>query len=88
MNIWDWRNRQLPPIHTLPADEKMANSVAVAFSRDGRRLATGSWSGGVTIWDAETGEPSAPFPDITIPSARWRSARTADAWSRPASTGT
>ena len=56
VNIWDWRNRQLPPIHTLPGDEKMANSVAVAFSRDGRRLASGSWSGGVTIWDAETGE--------------------------------
>jgi WD40 repeat protein len=56
VNLWDWRNRQLPPIHTLPADEKMANSVAVAFSRDGRRLASGSWSGGVRIWDAETGE--------------------------------
>src|SRR5207237_9491092 len=28
--------------------------VSVAFSRDGRRLASGSWRGSVQLWDAET----------------------------------
>ena len=88
VNVWDWRNRQLPPIHTLPGDEKMANSVTVAFSRDGRRLASGGWSGGVRIWDAETGERLRTLSGHHHPVRRWRSARTADAWSRPASTGT
>jgi WD40 repeat protein len=55
VNIWDWRNRQLPPIHTLPVGEKTAISTAVAFSRDGRRLASASFSGTVMIWDVETG---------------------------------
>ena len=49
----------------------------MAFSPDGRRLASGSWSGDVMIWDAETGELLHTLPNITIPSARWRSARTA-----------
>ena len=60
----------------------------MAFSRDGRRLASGSWSGEVMIWDAETGERLRhPLRTSRTPSARWRSARTAGAWSRPASTG-
>ena len=36
----------------------------MAFSRDGRRLATGSWRGSVKLWDAEAGgEPLRTFPE-------------------------
>ena len=36
----------------------------MAFSRDGRRLASGSWGGSVQLWDAEAGgEPLCTFPE-------------------------
>jgi WD40 repeat protein len=52
VRVWDWKDRQL--LHTLPGPEY--HSIPVAFSRDGRRLATGgTWQQGLSLWDAETG---------------------------------
>src|SRR5262249_2458571 len=48
VTIWDWRNDR--PVHALPGHEP--HRISVAFSRDGRRLATGDWQGGVRLWDA------------------------------------
>jgi WD40 repeat protein/serine/threonine protein kinase len=33
-----------------------ANAQSLAFSSDGRRIAATGWSGGVTVWDAASGE--------------------------------
>jgi WD40 repeat protein/tRNA A-37 threonylcarbamoyl transferase component Bud32 len=52
VQVWDWRNCQL--LLTLPGHAQ--RPISVAFSRDGRRLASGNWSGEIMIWDAETGE--------------------------------
>jgi WD40 repeat protein len=52
VRVWDWKTDQL--LHTVPGPEY--HSIPVAFSRDGRRLATGgAWEQGVTLWDAESG---------------------------------
>jgi WD40 repeat protein len=56
VRVWDWENRQL--LHSFPGHEH--HSISVAFSRDGRRLATGSWREGPRLWDLTTegtGEP-------------------------------
>jgi WD40 repeat protein len=51
VNIWDWRNRK--SLNVLPGHDE--RTISVAFSPDGRLLASGSWRGDVMIWDAETG---------------------------------
>ena len=57
--VWDWRSRQ--PLHTFDGHQKRA--ISVAFSRDGRRLASGSGQGSVKLWDPEAGgEPLRSFP--------------------------
>jgi WD40 repeat protein len=50
--VWDWRNHRR--LHVLPGHLNMR--ITIAFSPDGRRLASGSFSGDIMIWDAETGE--------------------------------
>jgi len=80
VKVWDWKDGQVR--HTLPRHE--FHSMPVAFSRDGGRLATGGWPEGVKLWDAERGGCSALCPLIAYRSARWRSARTAGGWPRPA----
>jgi WD40 repeat protein len=60
VTVWDWRNRQL--LHAFAGQEKH-HRISVAFSRDGRRLASGNWVGSVKLWDAEAGgEPLCTFP--------------------------
>jgi WD40 repeat protein/serine/threonine protein kinase len=55
VRVWDWReNRPEVPEHTFPGPEH--DSMAVAFTRNGRQLATGSaWPQGVSLRDVETG---------------------------------
>ena len=65
VKIWDWRNDQL--LQTFHGDEK--HRLSVAFSRDGRRLATGSWGGSMKLWDAhdksDKSEPIRTFPETS-----------------------
>jgi WD40 repeat protein len=58
LKVWGWRNGQT--LHTFAGHDKQA--ISVAFSRDGRRLASGDWRGSVTLWDPEAGgEPPRSF---------------------------
>jgi eukaryotic-like serine/threonine-protein kinase len=49
VNVWDWEAKRL--LHSFGGHEKRA--IGVAFSPDGRHLATGSWGGSVMLWDPE-----------------------------------
>jgi WD40 repeat protein len=62
VRVWDWKNRQL--LYSFPGHEH--HSISLAFSLDGRRLASGSWREGVRLWDTETGG----LPLRTIPGHR------------------
>ena len=49
-------------VHTFPGHE--TDRICLAFSPDGRRLASGNWAGTVKVWDAVAGgEPLRTFPD-------------------------
>jgi WD40 repeat protein len=64
VNVWDWETSQL--VHTFPGH--VPQPIAVAFSRDGRHLATGSGREGPRIWDATTGAgPLHTFPGYRNP---------------------
>jgi WD40 repeat protein/serine/threonine protein kinase len=64
VNVWDWETGQL--VHTFPGHSPQP--IAVAFSRDGRHLATGSGREGPRIWDATTGAgPLRTFPGYRNP---------------------
>jgi WD40 repeat protein/serine/threonine protein kinase len=52
VRVWDWKDRRV--LHTFSGYEH--HSISVAFSRDGRRLAAGSWLEGPKLWDPTTGE--------------------------------
>jgi WD40 repeat protein len=61
VTLWDWRNKK--EAHTFPGHDK--RGICVAFSRDGRRLATGDWQGSVKIWDVQAGGgPLCTLPQI------------------------
>jgi WD40 repeat protein/serine/threonine protein kinase len=69
MQVWDWRRAQLK--RSLPGHEP--RSIGVAYSLDGRYLATGDWRGIVKLWDAKFANEAAPlraltrFPDAQHP---------------------
>src|SRR5205807_1168568 len=65
--VWDWRNGQL--LHTFVGPKK--RRVSVAFSRDGRRLASANWAGSVKLWDAEAGESTVSEPLCTLPKTHY-----------------
>jgi WD40 repeat protein len=52
VKVWDAATGQ--ELHTLKGDTGPVSSVA--FGADGKRLASGSWSGTVKVWDAATGQ--------------------------------
>src|SRR5262245_14413175 len=52
VRVWDWEHRV--PVHILPGHEY--HSIPVAFSPDGRTLATGgAWGKDQRLWDLEAG---------------------------------
>jgi WD40 repeat protein/serine/threonine protein kinase len=61
-DVQDWKNPQL--LHAFLGHDE--NSISVAFSSDGRRLATGSWQEGPRLWDPTGGGP----PLRTFPGSR------------------
>ncbi len=64
VTVWDWNKRQ--PLHTFSGYE--AHSIPVAFSPDGRRLATGGrGQQGQKLWDVETGELLRTLPAHRFP---------------------
>jgi WD40 repeat protein/serine/threonine protein kinase len=67
--IWDWTSEKVEkPVHTYPAQG--THRISVAFSRDGRYLASGNWAGSVNLWKAEDGhELLRSFPETRQPVA-------------------
>jgi WD40 repeat protein len=60
VTIWNWRTEK--PVHNFAAHGN--HRISLAFSRDGRRLASASWRGSVKLWNAEAGgEPLCTFPE-------------------------
>jgi WD40 repeat protein/serine/threonine protein kinase len=64
VKVWDWENSQL--VRTFAEHRQLPTNVAVAtnyrfnvaFSPDGRRLASGNWLGSLKLWDIEAGRES------------------------------
>ena len=72
----------------LPGNPANGGVLAVAFSPDGKLLATGYGNGYVRLWDPVTGQ-AIGSPLLAVSAwARWRSARTESCWPPPAATGT
>jgi WD40 repeat protein len=74
VRVWE-----VNPQATLPVLRGHTNYVyPVAFSPDGRWIASGDWDGAVCLWDATTGEPCTTLPHPGIvrtlafgPDGRW-----------------
>jgi WD40 repeat protein len=66
VTIWDWKNEK--HVHSYPAHE--TRRISVAFSRDGRLLASGDWGGTVKLWNTQAQrEPLRSFPETRYPVA-------------------
>ena len=61
VRIWDWRSKSEKPVRSFAVDGN--HRISLAFSRDGRRLASGDWRGMVNLWNPEAGgEPLRIIP--------------------------
>ena len=80
VKVWDAQTGQ----ELLTLKGHTGRSRSVAFSPDGKRLASGIgtyWtSGEVKVWDAQTGQELLTLKGHTGWSTAWPSARTANAW--------
>jgi eukaryotic-like serine/threonine-protein kinase len=60
VRVWNWRTEK--PVHTFPGQGN--HRLSLAFSRDGKRLASGNWRGSVNLWNPEAGgESLRTFPE-------------------------
>jgi eukaryotic-like serine/threonine-protein kinase len=87
VRIWDWENGERSPLE-LPGHEY--HSIPVAFSRDGRRLATGgAWrQPQKALGRGEQGAPLGVFPAHRHPVSALAFSPTAGGWPPAVSTGT
>jgi WD40 repeat protein len=89
VTVWNWRTGKR--VRDLPGHGP--HRISLAFSRDGRRLASGNWRGSVKLWGPEDrGEPLCTFPETRhavpalafSPDSKWLAtatfARRVDVW--------
>ena len=81
--MWDAETGQ----ETLTLKGHTGDVRSVAFSPDGKRLASASGDGTVKVWDAATGQEILTSRGIPAMSAAWRSAPTASGSPPPVGTG-
>jgi WD40 repeat protein/serine/threonine protein kinase len=64
VNLWDWQNDRLE--HGFAGHGRIP--ISVAFSRDGKWLASGDWQGRILLWDPDTrGGPVRTFAEAGQP---------------------
>ena len=78
-----WRRARNRP----PSRDTRTRCTSVAFSPDGKTLASGSWDKTIKLWDVATGKEQATLKGHTDSGVSpWRSVRTARRWPRGAGT--